>query len=345
MIERIFEKTKVLSETKEFYELSSLCEILALNNTGSMRKKYSKKCSGLDIEVRGVINLNEPMKKHTSWRAGGHAERYFKPADVDDLYSFLKQVPADEPLLWFGLGSNLLVRDGGLRGTVIACSKVLDDLHIYDDVSIHVGAGVACAKVARMSVKDGLSGAEFLAGIPGTMGGALAMNAGAFGEETWNIVRSVETIDRQGQRIKRAASDFETAYRHVNLFKGEWFISAELLLARDEDTNGLERMQALLNQRAKNQPIGKTSCGSVFCNPESDYAARLIEASGLKGQTIGSACVSDKHANFIINMGGASAQDIESLILFIQEKVKLAHGIYLVPEVRIVGEHEKYDRS
>jgi len=331
----------VLGETKEFYEPSNLPEILALDNTGHMKKEKSKKFSWQDIKVRGVMKLNEPMKKHTSWRTGGHAERYFKPADVDDLCSFLKQIPEDEPLFWFGLGSNLLVRDGGLQGTVIALSGVLNDLHVYDDVSMHVGAGVACAKVARMSVKAGLSGGEFLAGIPGTMGGALAMNAGAFGGETWNIVRGVETVNRQGQRIKRAAADFETDYRQVNLPGDEWFISAELLLAGDGDKNGQARIQALLNKRTESQPTGKASCGSVFRNPESDYAARLIEISGLKGQSIGNAQVSVKHANFIINSESASAEDIESLILLIQEKVKLDHDIELIPEVRIVGDYKK----
>ena len=328
-------------ETKQFYEASNLSAILALDITELMNKEYSKKCGQQDIEVRGVMKLNEPMEKHTSWRTGGQAERYFKPADIDDLCSFLQQMPESEPLFWLGLGSNLLVRDGGLKGTVIALSGVLNDLYIYDDTSIHVGAGVTCAKVARMSVKAGLAGGEFLAGIPGTMGGALAMNAGAFGGETWNIVRSVETINRQGQRIKRVASDFETAYRHVHLPEDEWFISAELSLAHDEDTKGSERIQTLLNKRAENQPTGKASCGSVFRNPECDYAARLIEVSGLKGKSIGNAVVSDKHANFIINSGNASAGDIESLILMIQKKVKLDHGIELIPEVRIVGEDKK----
>ncbi len=331
----------MLSETKEIYESSALPEILVLDNTGHMKKENSKKFNWQDIEVRGVMKLNEPMKKHTSWRTGGHAERYFKPADVDDLCSYLKQAPEDEALFWLGLGSNLLVRDGGLQGTVIALSGVLNDLHVYDDVSVHVGAGVACAIVARMSVKAGLSGGEFLAGIPGTMGGALAMNAGAFGGETWNIVRGVETVNRQGQRIKRDASEFETAYRYVNLPEDEWFISAELILAGDEDANGPERIQALLNKRAESQPTGKASCGSVFRNPENDYAARLIEVSGLKGQSIGDAVVSEKHANFIINSGGATAGDIESLMLMIQKKVKLDHGVDLVPEVRIVGEDKK----
>jgi len=326
----------VLSETNEFCEQSNQSEILALETTQHMKKSEQQV-----TEIRGVMKLNEPMMKHTSWRTGGHAERYFKPADIDDLCCFLGQLPGHEPLLWLGLGSNLLVRDGGLKGTVIALSGVLNDLSIYDGANLHVGAGVACAKVARMSVKSGLTDGEFLAGIPGTMGGALAMNAGAFGGETWNIVRSVETVSRQGQRIKRAASDFETGYRHVNLPEDEWFISAELLLKPDEGGKGDERIQAFLNQRAESQPTGKASCGSVFRNPDNDYAARLIEASGLKGKTVGKACVSEKHANFIINSGNARAADIESLILFIQEKVKLDHGVELVPEVKIVGEQKQ----
>ena len=325
----------MLVKTNEIRDLSNRSGILDLDITKIMKKSGSQ-----ETKLRGVMKLDEPMKKHTSWRTGGHAERYFKPADVDDLCCFLKQVTKDEPLFWLGLGSNLLVRDGGLKGTVIALSGVLNDLKVYDGITMHVGAGVACAKVARMSAQCGLTGGEFLAGIPGTMGGALAMNAGCFGSETWNIVRSVETVNRQGQRIKRDASDFEAGYRHVNLPEDEWFISAELLLAKDEDGKGMERIQTLLNQRAESQPTGKASCGSVFRNPDSVYAARLIEDSGLKGISVGDACVSEKHANFIINSGNATAGDIESLILLIQEKVKQDHGIKLIPEVRIVGEQK-----
>jgi UDP-N-acetylmuramate dehydrogenase len=325
----------VLVETNEIHDLSNQSGILVFDSTKTMKKSESQ-----EIKFRGVMKLNEPMKKHTSWRTGGVAERYFKPDDVDDLCCFLKQLPEDEPLFWLGLGSNLLVRDGGLKGTVIALSGVLNDLEVHNANSVHVGAGVACAKVARVSAQSGLTGGEFLAGIPGTMGGALAMNAGAFGGETWNIVQSIETINRQGQRNKRDAANFEIAYRHVNLPTNEWFISAELLLKPDEDGKAAERIQELLNQRAESQPTGKASCGSVFRNPENDYAARLIEASGLKGKSIGNAQVSEKHANFIINSGDASAEDIESLILLIQEKVERDHGIALINEVRIVGEHK-----
>lgn len=323
----------MFSEAKVFYHSSCQSEIWPAAASEVMKKSTQQ-----EITVRGVIKMNEPMKKHTSWRTGGSADRYFKPADIDDLCSFLQQVPADEPLFWLGLGSNILVRDGGLKGTVIALSGVLSDLRIYEDINLHVGAGVACAKVARLSAKSGLTGGEFLAGIPGTMGGALAMNAGAFGGETWNIVRSVETVNRQGQIIKRHASDFETAYRHVVVADNEWFISAELSLSPDASNDGLQRIQTLLNQRAESQPTGKASCGSVFRNPDNDHAARLIEVSGLKGASVGKACVSEKHANFIINTGNASADDIESLILLIQEKVQQDHGIELIPEVRIIGE-------
>ncbi len=293
-----------------------------------------------EFEFSGVMKLNEPMKKHTSWRTGGSAERYFKPADVDDLCFFLKQLPEDEPLFLLGLGSNLLVRDGGLKGTVIALSGVLNDLQVQSNGGMHVGAGVACAKVAKVSAQSGLTGGEFLAGIPGTMGGALAMNAGAFGSETWNIVASVETVNRRGQRFKKDMENFEIAYRHVNLSVNEWFISAELLFRPEENGKVTKNIQELLNQRAKSQPMGKACCGSVFRNPENDWAARLIEASGLKGKSIGNARVSEKHANFIINAGDASAEDIESLILLIQEKVERDHGVVLANEVRIVGERK-----
>lgn len=326
----------MLSEANEFYGLSVLPEILVFDSDEDMKKIDTQ-----EVNVRGIMKLNEPMAKHTSWRTGGVAERYFKPADIDDLCCFFEQVAKDEPLLWLGLGSNLLVRDGGLKGTVIAFSGILNTLEVYDQIYMHVGAGVSCAKVARMSVKSGLSGGEFLAGIPGTMGGALAMNAGAFGGETWNIVHSVETINRQGQRVRQAAANFDTGYRHVNVSDDEWFISAELLLVPSEDEKGFERIQTLLNQRSASQPTGKASCGSVFRNPENDYAARLIESSGLKGKSIGGAYVSKKHANFIINSGSASADDIEILIHSIQEKVKLDHGVELIPEVRIVGEQKQ----
>lgn len=290
------------------------------------------------LQVRGTIRFNESMKKHTAWRAGGCADCYFQPADIDDLCDLLKQIPKNEPILWVGLGSNLLVRDKGFRGTIIAFSKGLGDMYLCDKTYIYVGTGATCAKVARMSAKFGLTGGEFLAGIPGTIGGALAMNAGAFGHETWDIVDCVETINRQGCKVKRKKEDFDIAYRHVNLSSNEWFISAKLSFHVDEDKKSSERIRTLLNERAATQPIGEASCGSVFRNPDSVYAAKLIEESGLKGRAINDAYVSEKHSNFIINSGNASASDIESLISLVQKKVKQNSGIELVPEVVIIGD-------
>ncbi len=288
-------------------------------------------------QIRGVLKHDEPMANHTLWRAGGKAEHYFEPADLDDLRYYIANISADAPLLWIGLGSNLLVRDGGIRGTVVAINGVLNDLEIQPSGHIRVGAGVPCAKVARFSAKEGFTGAEFLAGIPGTMGGALAMNAGAFGMETWDIVTSVEILNRSGQQMIRSRNDFEINYRHVRLSEDEWFLAAELKLQVDRQKNAEQRIRELLTKRSASQPMGQLSCGSVFRNPPNDYAARLIESCGLKGMRIGNALVSEKHANFIINAGGATANEIEQLIVHIQNVVRHKCMVELLPEVRIVG--------
>lgn len=287
---------------------------------------------------RGELRENESMARHTSWRAGGAAERFYAPADIDDLAAFLADCAEDEPLFWLGLGSNLLVRDGGIKGTVIYTSGLLNELQSLDATGIRAEAGVSCAKVARFAARAGLTGCEFLAGIPGTMGGALAMNAGAFGGETWNIVRAVETIDRHGERRVRRPREYEIAYRSVKGPRGEWFIAAHLDLRAGDVQAGQRRIKELLAKRGASQPTSQPSCGSVFRNPLGDHAARLIEACGLKGHCIGAACVSEKHANFIINSGGARAADIEALIEYVKDKVKLEHGVDLIREVHIVGE-------
>ena len=288
--------------------------------------------------LRGELREHESMARLTSWRVGGPADRFYKPADVADLGAFLAMLPDDEPLTWLGLGSNLLVRDGGVRGTVIALHGMLDDLERVGDTSVRAGAGVPCAKVARFAARNDLVGGEFLAGIPGTMGGALAMNAGAFGGETWEKVTRVETIDRAGHRHQRGADEYEIGYRTVKGPANEWFIACELQLEAGDGEASMARIRELLNKRGETQPTGQPSCGSVFRNPPGDYAGRLIEACGLKGHCIGGACVSEKHANFIINTGEASAADIESLIRHVQETVKREHGVALIAEVRVIGE-------
>ena len=293
--------------------------------------------SQLSPEYSTRVLRDVSMVKHSSWHAGGSADLCFTPRDAQDLASFVRQLPPQVPLLWVGLGSNLLVRDGGFRGAVVLTHGALGDLHRLSAQRLYVEAGVPCARVARQCVKWGLGPAEFLAGIPGTMGGALAMNAGAWGGETWKHVLEVDTLDRQGGRHTRLASEFEVGYRHVKGPPDECFLAARLEFERKPGANE-GSIKELLALRKLTQPIGTWSCGSVFTNPPGDHAARLIDTAGLKGFRIGDASVSDKHANFIINHGKASATDIEALILHIEKVVASVHQVRLRPEVRIVGD-------
>lgn len=287
---------------------------------------------------RGELRHDVPMADYNSWHAGGRARRFYRPADLEDLCAFLQDLDGDESLLWLGLGSNLLVRDGGFPGTVIYTFGALTMLDWLDARTLRAGSGVTCAKVARTTAKAGLVGAEFLAGIPGTMGGALAMNAGAFGGETWRQVQAVETVDREGRLRVRPPADYRIGYRTVTGPAGEWFVAARLRLEAGDARAAHEHIRELLARRNATQPTQQYSCGSVFRNPPGDHAARLIEAVGLKGTSVGGARVSEKHANFIINTGTATAADLELLINRVQGRVEQAYGIRLEPEVRISGE-------
>jgi UDP-N-acetylmuramate dehydrogenase len=290
------------------------------------------------VDLNGRLLSNEPLAKYTSWRVGGPADRMYIPEDKNDLILFIRSIDGSEPVMWLGLGSNVLVRDGGIRGTVINTRNRLKQLRLIADNTVYVEAGVPCALVARFCGEQGLLGAEFLAGIPGTMGGALKMNAGAFGGETWNIVKSVETINRQGDVVERAPDYFQIAYRSVKGYENEWFLSAVLQLETGDAALSQQKIKALLEKRGQTQPTKQPSCGSVFKNPDGDYAARLIETCGLKGYAIGGAQVSEKHANFIINTGNAKAEEIEMLIKFVQDTVAEKQGIRLATEVCMVGE-------
>jgi len=291
--------------------------------------------------MKGRLLSNEKLAKYTSWRVGGPADRLYIPFDRQDLCEFIAALPDSEPLFWMGLGSNLLVRDGGIRGTVINTRGRLKEMKLAEDGSVYVEAGVPCAHVARFCAEQGFIGAEFLAGIPGTMGGALKMNAGAFGGVTWGIVKQVEMIDAAGKISLRYPADFKVSYRSVKGFENEWFLSCQLQLQQGDAVASQQKIKGLLERRAKTQPTNQPSCGSVFKNPEGDYAARLIEQTGLKGVAMGGACVSEKHANFIVNTGNASAADIEDLIHTIQKKVKEHQGVELQTEVCMVGEVDK----
>lgn len=298
--------------------------------------------------LRGEMRTDEPMSKHTSWRVGGHADHYYIPADLDDFANLLQGSP-HESITVIGLGSNLLVRDGGLRSTVVALHAQLNDLRLIEQNQsgglIYAGAGVACAKVARFAARHNLAGAEFLAGIPGTVGGALAMNAGCYGSEIWEIVAQPQIVNRSGHVFIRQPSEYTIGYRSVALqheltstIEPEWFVGGYLRLPHGEQTESRQRIKQLLAQRVDSQPLNQPNAGSVFRNPPGDYAARLIEACGLKGCSIGGAMVSPKHANFIVNTGTATATDIEALILMVQSRVKKATAIELHQEVRIIGD-------
>jgi UDP-N-acetylmuramate dehydrogenase len=286
----------------------------------------------------GVLQKNVPMAKYTSWRVGGPADYFYQPTGVDDLANFIRECEPQQPLVWLGLGSNLLVRDGGIRGIVIHMLSGLKQITQLDDTLLRVEVGVSSARVARYCAEKNLSGGEFLAGIPGLFGGALTMNAGAFGDETWQIVESVETIDRDGNLHQRTVDDYEVDYRSVHGPENEWFVAANIRLKPGQQAESKSRVRELLEKRNESQPVGTANAGSVFKNPPGDFAARLIDTCGLKGARIGGACVSGKHANFIINTGGATAADIENLIRHIQKVVEEKTGVKLETEVRIIGE-------
>ena len=286
---------------------------------------------------RGEMRFDEPMSRHTSWRVGGPADRFYRPADLDDLSTFLADLDDDVPVFWVGLGSNLLVRDGGIRGVVVAGASLTQHLQDLGDCRVRSGSSVPCTKLARQCIRWGYGPSEFFAGIPGSLGGALAMNAGAHGGETWERVESVRTIDRRGRIRVREKAEFEVGYRSVLGLDDEWFVEATLAFD-PAAVPSMDRQKEMLERRKTTQPLGLPSCGSVFRNPPGDHAARLIEAAGLKGYRIGGAEVSPKHANFIINAGAATAADIEQLITHVQQTVRDVHGIELVHEVRMIGE-------
>lgn len=291
----------------------------------------------VDAEFEARIKRDELMSRHTSWHVGGPADVFFSPRDRSDLLAFLASLPEGTPLFWLGLGSNLLVRDGGIRGVVVDTTG-LSRLERVNDTVITCEAGVLCARIARQCIKWGIGPAEFMAGIPGTLGGALAMNAGAFGGETWPRVRSVDVCDARGVDRRRDAREYTYGYRHiVPPAAGEFFLAATLEF---EPRPGItdEAMKEMLAKRKETQPIGEWSCGSTFTNPAGDHAARLIEAAGLKGHRVGDIMVSPKHANFLVNAGSATAHDVEALVAFIQLRVREQFGIALTPEFRIAGE-------
>ncbi|MFK5893888.1 MAG: UDP-N-acetylmuramate dehydrogenase [Pseudomonadota bacterium] len=303
--------------------------------------------------IKGIIKINEPMSKHTTWKAGGVAKIYYQPESLLDLQQFLKMLKQHNQvhnILWLGLGSNVLIRDKGYNGIVINTVGKLKQIQIFKNTEqqliVSAESGVSCSKFSREVAKAGLLGAEFFSGIPGSMGGAMAMNAGAFGNECWNHLDTVETIDDMGKIYSRKATDFNVSYRFIEGLKTtdkgvrEWFVKGFFKypynMSKVEQTKA--KIKNLLEKRNQSQPVQYANAGSVFKNPPGDFAARLIELCGLKNQQIGNAVISEKHANFIVNPGGASAKDIEMLIEKIQQCVYKKFAVKLQTEVRIFGE-------
>lgn len=293
--------------------------------------------SSFTSTLRGKLLNDEPLSRYTSWRAGGVADHLYLPADLEDLAHFLRALPEQIRMTWLGLGSNTLVRDGGIDGVVVVTQGALGQLLQAENNVIRAEAGVSAAQLARYSARMGLTGLEFMAGIPGTVGGALAMNAGCFGGETWQHVLSVETINRRGEIHHRPASEFEVGYRHVARPADEWFVAGHFQLQAGDKEKSLNDIRTLLEKRNASQPTGTANCGSVFRNPPGNFAGRLIEDCGLKGKRIGGACVSEKHANFILNDENASSADIERLIQEVHSTVEQKTGIRLMTEVCIIG--------
>ena len=290
--------------------------------------------------VRGRLLSDVAMARYSTWRAGGPAAMLFMPADHEDLIVFLQGLAPEVPVYMIGLGSNLLVRDGGVDGVIIRLAPGLAELTLAGPGRIHVQAGVAMPKLARFAAQHSLGQAGFMAGIPGSVGGALAMNAGCFGASTWDSVVSVSVITPSGQLVDEPADQFAIGYRYVHHPKLEplWFVAAAFALPPAE-AQEQQHDRAMLEQRAATQPIGTANAGSVFRNPDGDSAGRLIETAGLAGANIGGVAVSSKHCNFFINDGAATAADIEALITHVQDRVLAHSGVNLELEVRIIGVH------
>lgn len=287
---------------------------------------------------KNIVYQNVELKNFNSWKVGGKAENFLICDDINKLVSFIKTKKIKFPITYIGLGSNLLIRDGGVKGTIVVMHGGLNKIN-RDKNFIYAEAGVSCSKLSKFAAKEGFAESAFFAGIPGTIGGALAMNAGCYGSETWEYVQKVLMINLNGDQIIRKKSDFKINYRQVeNIKKNESFLAAWLLFPDGDKEIAEKNIKELLAHRKNTQPLNWPTAGSTFRNPKDNFAAKLIEDCGLKGYKIGGAQVSEKHANFIINLGNANALDIEKIIIHIQKVVLDKKNIKLKREIKIIGE-------
>jgi UDP-N-acetylmuramate dehydrogenase len=287
-------------------------------------------------KIKGKIVKNKSLKDYNTWKVGGEAEYFYEPKSIEDLKIFLNLVK-DTEITFLGNGSNVLIRDDGIEGCVVCLKNTFNNYKINKNNEIIIEAGLSCMKIAQITAKKNYTGLEFLCGIPGSLGGALAMNAGCYGGNIWEKVSKVTLINKDGKIIQKDKKDFTIGYRNVDLKENNFFISANFLLKENPLNNSLDIIKDYLKDRRSKQPTGLPSCGSVFKNPSNAHAANLIDSLDLKGYKIGGAYISEKHANFIISNKGTKSSDIESLIDYIQKKVYEKKKIFLETEVKFIG--------
>jgi UDP-N-acetylmuramate dehydrogenase len=287
-----------------------------------------------------TVQLDRAMSEHTTFRIGGKADAVCFVQELGELQELFSYVTKENiPYLVVGGGSNLLVRDEGFKGVVIIMREHLASIEQDEEneLILVAGGGLPLINLVRYCSRRGLGGLEFLAGIPGTVGGAVIMNAGAFGQDMAAVLRSIELFSPQGELISREASDLVFSYRASSIQEGTIVVRASLQCTQETPQIVSKRVAEYLASRKATQPLEYPSAGSVFRNPPGDYAGRLIEKTGLKGKMIGGAMISPKHANYIVNTGGATAEDVLALMEMAKEKVRKQTGIELEPEIRVVG--------
>jgi len=295
-----------------------------------------KNIEKIEKKIKGKLRKNVSLKGYNTWKIGGNAELFFEPLDVNDLQNFLL-LQNDLDITFLGNGSNVLVRDGGIKGCVICLKNSLKNYKILKNGEFIFEAGLSCMKIAQITAKENFTGLEFLCGIPGSLGGALVMNAGCYGGNIWENISTVNIIDKNGNISCRNKKEFDIGYRNVNIKENNYFISANFILQKNKLSNSMEKIKEYLEDRRAKQPTGLPSCGSVFKNPDNAHAANLIDSLDLKGYKIGGAYISEKHANFIISEKNTQSDDIEKLIDFIQKKVYQEKNIFLETEVKFIG--------
>ena len=286
----------------------------------------------------GTLLEREPMSKHTSFRIGGPADLFVQPANEEELWNALHLARQEKvPFFIVGNGSNLLVSDEGFRGMILHTGGMLKDISVEGDV-IYAQAGALLSTVAKTALEHGLAGMEFAAGIPGTLGGAVCMNAGAYGGEMKDILLDAEVLTQEGERLVLSVEELDLSYRHSVIFEKNYVVlAAHIRLSRGDTAEIKNRMNELAGARRDKQPLEYPSAGSTFKRPEGYFAGKLIQDAGLKGYTVGGAQVSEKHSGFVINRGGATAEEVRFLIRQVQQKVRSQFGVELEPEVRMLG--------